>query len=556
MLKNKELAVQVLDLIQTLIEAAEYLLSCAQAQDYENFTMVSEDMIAVLECINGLAPELKQDEPSLNIDLAVPSVYVSLRQIMEYNMAKAAHKIEFELIPLIQDMHVRFYFFGTLYPDQQLMDNYYQNELSKLAANKYIDEAERTGTYKYDLSAVVIGYNKLDYTKLCVESFLEHVPKDLNYELILLNHGSSDGTKAYFESKNPHKQMDIHKNGGGFRAIDRILEGKYAMFISNDVVITENAIANMMRCMDSDEKIGAIVPTTPNISNCQGIEQQYTNFDEMHAFARKNNVYDPYRHEKRTRLCDPIVLFRSKYLYASTGVNYPNHFYSTVITFGDDLFSLKLRRRGYSLILQKDAFCYHFGSVTVAEENNNIQKAKQIDLYFEGRKDFFRTFGVDPWATGCCFAKQMVNLLPFNQDEPVNVLGVNCGFGSNPLKIQQKLKEDRHNTQVTVYNTTDDQSFVEDLRVMSDVFEYCESIETAHKLFETVQFHYIVLESRFDVLCDLRPIIANLMNRLTKDGVMAIRFEDETSLTQIKQLYCKVKVDENWAAIFKSENNT
>ena len=127
-----------------------------------------------------------------------------------------------------------------------------------------------------------------------------------------MNHGSTDGTKEYFESIAPTKQLDILINGGGLGAFTRIIEGKYYLEVTNDVIVTENAIANMIRCMESDEKIAWVVPTTPNVSNFQTIPAEYKTIDEMHAFARKNNQFsDPYRWEQRARLCNPISLRRT-----------------------------------------------------------------------------------------------------------------------------------------------------------------------------------------------------------------------------------------------------
>lgn len=53
--------------------------------------------------------------------------------------------------------------------------------------------------YEVDLTIAITGYNHLDYTMQCVESVLSNLPKNIKTEIILLNHGSKDGTKEYFE---------------------------------------------------------------------------------------------------------------------------------------------------------------------------------------------------------------------------------------------------------------------------------------------------------------------------------------------------------------------
>ncbi len=129
------------------------------------------------------------------------------------------------------------------------MKFYYENEMIPLGINMYIENSIENDNYKYEVSIIVVGYNKLEYTKLCIESLLRYLPVDLNYELILVNHGSSDGTKEYFESLSPTKQLDFKYNGGAGYIATRVVEGKYTIGISNDVLITENSIQNMLECI-------------------------------------------------------------------------------------------------------------------------------------------------------------------------------------------------------------------------------------------------------------------------------------------------------------------
>lgn len=186
--------------------------------------------------------------------------------------------------------------------------DYYAVDKNRLFGNACIDEAVQTGKYKYELSIILGGYNKLDYIKQCVESLLRNIPEGLNYELILLNHGCSDGTKEYFESICPHKQLDIAVNGGGLGAISRIMEGEFGLGISNDTIITPGAIENLLVCIRSNPKVGWAVPATPNISNFQTIPAQYNTQEELDDFARRNNRLGPCRWEQRVRLCNPITM--------------------------------------------------------------------------------------------------------------------------------------------------------------------------------------------------------------------------------------------------------
>ncbi len=538
MIKNQELANEILGIIETLIEASWYLRESSAKQEYTIFNQVLSDTTLALNCIKSSIAKIKDQEKfETNIDGSCENALYSLGRIANLEKSRSKNildKIEFEFIPILEDMYLQFYFWACVYPDKEKMENYFKNEIVALCANKYIDYAEQNGEYKYDVSFVVTAYNKLEYTKLCVESLLEYMPQGLKYELILLNHGSTDGTKEYFESILPTKQVDILKNGASPTVGIRILEGRYTLSVSNDVIVTQNAIDNMIRCMESDEKIAWVVPTTPNVSNLQTIEANYDTIESMHAFAKKNNVSDKNRWEQRVRLCDPIDIKRNSAWFSSNGIGWGGYFTDLNMTsFPDDKISLALRRKGYKMMLAKDAYCYHFGSVTLKAEVEEETKKTGKDFYTEGRVKFKDVFGIDPWGTGFCWDLEIFSHLPCNESGHVNILGINCGMGSNPLKIKESIKENVHNLDVTTYNVTDEECYIEDLRGVSDVTEYIDNLGNINGVFPGIKFNYIVFESNGSNYNDLVEMIAELDKRILKDGVIAVKVIDDNLLRKV-----------------------
>ncbi len=256
----------------------------------------------------------------------------------------------------------------------------------------------------------------------------------------------------------------------------------------------------------------------------QTIPAEYKTIDEMHAFARKNNEHsDPYRWEQRTRLCNPICLRRSSVSFSSSGVNWSYYYYTDMQGgFNDDKEALLYRRNGYKMILAKDSYCYHFGSVTLKDEI-----AKQEFFYEKGRKVFHDAFGIDPWGTGFCWSQELMSLLSCREEGHVNILGLNCGMGSNPLKIKETLKENVHNLDVTLYNVTDDERYTEDLRGVSDVFAFEQHSNNFHTLFPGVLFNYIVFESGLETYQEPLNIIKSLETRLTAGGFLILQTVDQ-----------------------------
>lgn len=545
MIKNQTLVRQILEMIDTLQEASKNLYESVLNKEYINFIQVSNDMNDVINVIYSTITKIKEDEnTNINVDLACENASYSLNRIVKLSKSrskKILDKIEFELIPIFEDMYLQLYFWGTIYPDKKKIHDYYENELVSLCSNKYINESEKTGVYKYDLSIIVVGYNKLEYTKLCIENLLKHIPTNINYELILLNHGSVDNTKEYFEDIAPTKQIDILRNGGSPTATERVVEGKYCLSVSNDVIVTENSIINMIKCIESDENIAWIVPTTPNMCNNQTIPAEYNTIEEMHEFAKINNKCDEYRWEQRARLCNPIDLKNSKIWYSEKGIAWGGYFHTlNSMIAPDEKVSLIFRRKGYKMILAKDAYCYHYGGVTRSDEIKN-HKDKQGNIgpqafYSEARREFLDIFGVDPLGVGVEFDPNLFKSLSLNDESHVDILGINCGVGSTPLKIKESLKENVHNLDVEIYNVTDEINYMQDLKGISDMVEFIDNCELVESIFSNKKFNYIVIESKLETYANPAEMIIKLKNRLVDNGTIIIKTDNNILKEKIKNL--------------------
>lgn len=556
MIKNLKQGQRILGKIEIFIEALEGLTRLVQEESYLEFDVRGAALIEELEEVHQEMIPLKEEEPSLMTPTMCECVLESLRCVLELAKArskKTIEKIRFEVIPLLEEVYAHFYFKACIDGDPDKKRNYLFYEKPKFYRNKYLEKAKETGEYKYELSIIVTAYNKLEITKQCVESLLRYVPKDLSYELILVNHGSTDGTKEYFESISPTKQLDLYKNGGGMHAVHRIVEGKYQLIISNDVLVTENAITNMLACIKSDEKIRWVVPSTPNVSNLQGVTENYTTIQEMYEFAHQNNIQDSYRWEQRARLCDPIAMSEDVWDILSHTVYFDNWL---GFSFPDDRTSLALRRGGYKMMLAKDAYCYHFGSLTLKNEidqyNTDGGNGGTYAFYLEGRIKFLEECGIDPWGLGVCWCFELISLLPCDKTSHTDILGINCGIGSNPLKIKEYIKESVHNRDVTLYNVTDDLRYLLDLQGVSDKVQYVYNIRELPTFLEGMQFDYILFEDRLETYEDTLKLIENIMTHLLKeDGLFAFNMGGENLKNEIISKYPNLKSIGNWHTLAK-----
>ncbi len=536
MVKNQKLAESIIETILTLIDAVFETGAYLKQGKLEEFQILGMDMKQVLLTIKQVA-EKEEEACFLELLKRCKNCLASLKRILIYvkeeNIAQAESKLEFELLPLLRLAYIRFYYFGMIEGDQEKEKKFWDEEAVELCKNYYVEQGIKTGHYKYDITIYITAFNNLEYTKLCVESVLENMPRTLRCELILINHGSNDGTKEYFESIQPEKQVDIKINSlDGFLIPALIVEGEFILNISNDVVISKNSIDLMFQCMKENNEVAYIVPVTPNISNLQAIQIQeeknsYRTLEEFKKKAGQYNKREPRKEESRVRLLNPLCMIRAEYwtnsektkAYAKMVVEF------RTAMFGDDVISLYFRRAGYKNILMKDIYCYHFGSKTVGKTGHN---------YLDGRKKFYDLYGVDAWEKGFCWNYSLFQKLICDKADTRSILGINGGMGSDSLKIKEEIKERTGNMQVRLINYTMEKRFLEDLSGISDQACFVENWED---LLEELRgnFDYIIVSGGLEGNQNYKKYLGQLEQYLVKDGVMIVQSADKKQIDWYEQ---------------------
>lgn len=527
MVSDQKTAVDIIEMLVTLREATGVLERLADQGDNSSFMNLGKDIVRLLQALYGSSAQLQKEESRIKLPEAVKSILNSLRKLIRLCAAdplKCLSKIKYELQPMIEISSLHFGFWAMAFQDKEMEEKYCSEWVPKLALNHFIKESIRTGIYKYDVSIQITAKDHLDLTKQCVESLLNNIPENIRYELILLNHGSQDETQKYFESVGPTKQIDVLINGSIPAVASKAYEGKHILGISNDVLVMKNAIKNMLECIESDPQIGMVVPATSNVSNLQSLKTAFTTLEEVHVFAQENNLRNPLRDEQRIRLCNPISLMRATaHMEFLENMYQLNYFTDNVHSFPDDRLSLWLRRNGYKMYLAKDAYCYHYGSMTLRKEI----KSEKI-FYENGQKEFFRQFQVAPWGTGAFYDPILFEKLSLQEKGHIEILGINSGLGSNPLKIKESLKENVGNRDVKVTCCIQDKRYQEDLNGIADQVIIFQDYFRLLKEFSNQQFMYIIIDEGLDGRKDCSYIISAMMKHILPGGMLMVRFKNPT----------------------------
>lgn len=111
-----------------------------------------------------------------------------------------------------------------------------------------------------DVSVILVNYNTLKITKNTIDSVIEKT-KGLNYEIILVDNASTDGSVEFFEKEYKNKIIFIKNNENlGFgRANNKgieIAKGKYVFLLNPDTLLINNAIKILFDFIEKNNNCG------------------------------------------------------------------------------------------------------------------------------------------------------------------------------------------------------------------------------------------------------------------------------------------------------------
>lgn len=511
------------DILRSIVELQETAINlCQQAIDaMQNgrekeavnfFSDLRSGAVCVKDAISKLAPIICRHSSHAVI---CENLLGSMEHFSHFwekrNRERALIVLKFEIMALLRDLKEDLYFWNFIYPDDRKMKDYYSDEFAHNHRNEYVKDG-----FTYEVSIVVVGYNKIEYTKQCIEYLVKNTDlKGLNCELITINNGSSDETESFFESLPHEKKLNFVKNSLSSMEIcmQNAAEGRYLVFLANDVIVSEKWLDNLLVCIKSDDTIGAVSPVTNYVSNLQSIPVDYKSIEEMQIFASAYNKSDPLKWEDRARLL-PIANLVSSEKLNEIGF-FDRYFYFG--EFGDDDFSLRCRRAGYRQVLCRDTFVHHFGSVTSGDAQ---RKSNSLGI---SRVLFRKKHGIDAWDHDFCHNPIIISHLNLDKKGRINILGIDSGIGSTPLQIKASLRQ-KGNTEAVIYNFTTDKRFLHDLNPpVSDFFSYDENICEIENTFEGIEFDYVYVNEMIESYDDFFKVMGIIQTRMSKEGQLILK---------------------------------
>lgn len=232
----------------------------------------------------------------------------------------------------------------------------------------------------YEASIIITNKNRLDLLKKCLES-IEKYTTDVNYELIVVDSLSTDGTREYLYKEWQDKAVLIfEKDNTSYAASNnramKFSYGKYIYLLNNDCEATPRWLRNAIDFAEKDLSIGHVASLVLNENKT--VQSFGANLDE-----NGRTIIN--------RKADTLKV--GNFAYAGFGlyrrdvlekVNYLPE-YNSCIYWDDTGYGLKIWEAGYDLRYCPDSVICH--------KYHRSERKHQDGAMEKGRVDFLAEWG-------------------------------------------------------------------------------------------------------------------------------------------------------------------
>lgn len=235
-------------------------------------------------------------------------------------------------------------------------------------------------------SIIIVTYNNLALTKLCLESVFRNTEYP-NYEVIVVDNQSKDDTPDYLRTlAQRHNNLKIilnNENYGFAKANNQGIAqatGEDFVLLNNDTVVPPGWLSRLLRHL-RDPRVGAVGPVTNFVGNEAKIEVSYRSWIGMEAFVRDYT----WQHQGQVADIHMLAMFclaLRREVYERIG---PLDEQFGIGMFEDDDYSVRLRNAGLRLLCARDAFVHHFGQAAFGKL---IESGQYDGIFDENRRRY------------------------------------------------------------------------------------------------------------------------------------------------------------------------
>lgn len=478
---------------------------------------IAEDYIKQYRNIFGFDDEIASMEAIINI----------YSENYEDAMDRVRHGLKYNIYS--SDLY---YTMGNLYEINKKYENAYlcyeqalkfseKEDVSKIIVENLNRLKEEENIKIHNYSIVILTYNQLEYTKVCIDSIRKYNSAD-NCEIIIVDNHSTDGTVEWLKDQVDIKYI-LNNENRGFptgcnQGIELSQKDNDIFLLNNDTVIMPNSIFNLRMGLYSDENIGATGAISNNVSYYQQISQQYEDFNGYMNFAISNNITNNNSYDQRVKLVGFAMLIK-RHVLDKVGL-LDERF--TPGNYEDDDLSLRIIVEGYKLLLCKDSYIHHFGSVSFRKNADKYNELLSINS-----NKFKEKWGFKSEDT-INIRYELVELIDEKKDRKMKILDMRCRTGATLQAIKNKHKN------CEIYGVEDDVTLA---NIAGNICDVCNvNIETGELKYEDKFFDYIILDDILEKIYNPDKFIVKIKRYLKDSGYILASVSNVSHYSVIKDL--------------------
>lgn len=249
------------------------------------------------------------------------------------------------------------------------------------------------------LSIIIVNWNTKELIKKCIESIFNTTQQDeLNYEVIVIDNGSAEGSLEYLQSLGNKIVLISNETNRGYAAacnqgMKQAL-GKYILLLGSDTLMLKDTLKTCVDYLDNNMKAGAVGckllnPDGTAQNSCKRFPTLKNAFFAYLSLDNLNRGYDmaDFSYDKTIsvdQIATTFLMIRAEVLQ-TTGMFDESY----RILYNDVDLCKRIKNGGWEIIFLHTCCIYHLGSHSTKQADFALRKKMYGDIY----RYYCRNFG-------------------------------------------------------------------------------------------------------------------------------------------------------------------